>query len=81
MAEMMKKMPQDILTMGNIDPVGVLSHMSPDEVKTETLKLLEACSKYQNFLISSGCDIPPATPWENVDAFFNAVKEFYDGRK
>ncbi len=29
---------------------------------------------YPNFLISSGCDIPPITPWENIDAFFAAVQ-------
>lgn len=36
-----------------------------------------ACCGYKNFVISSGCDIPPATPWENIDAFFEAVNEFY----
>ena len=33
--------------------------------------------KYPNFVISSGCDIPPASKWENIDAFFKAVDEFY----
>ncbi|MBS7172993.1 uroporphyrinogen decarboxylase family protein [Blautia caecimuris] len=33
--------------------------------------------KYPNFVISSGCDIPPAAPLENIQAFFDAVKEYY----
>ena len=32
---------------------------------------------HDNFVVSSGCDIPPNTPWENVEAFFAAVDEFY----
>jgi uroporphyrinogen decarboxylase len=36
------------------------------------------CCSYPNFVISSGCDIPPATPWENLDAFFAAVEEYYE---
>ena len=35
------------------------------------------CCKYPNFVISSGCDIPPMSSWENIDAFFRAVDEFY----
>ena len=69
--------PSDVLVMGNIDPAGVLRLGTPEKVKEETLALLEKCSKYENFLISSGCDIPPMTPWENIDAFFAASEEYY----
>ena len=30
-----------------------------------------------NFVIASGCDVPPQTPFENMDAFFETVEEFY----
>ncbi len=76
MGEMMEKMPQDILTMGNIDPAGVLLNGTVETVKAETQKLMENCAKYPNFIPSSGCDIPPKTPWENIDAFFETVKNF-----
>ena len=29
---------------------------------------------YPNFVISGGCDIPPQSSWENIDAFFAAAK-------
>lgn len=76
MGEMMEKMPKDILTMGNIDPAGVLLNGTVETVKAETQKLMENCAKYPNFLPSSGCDIPPKTPWENIDAFFETIKNF-----
>ena len=47
------------------------------ELKKETRELLEKCSNYSNFIISSGCDIPPMSSWENIDAFFDEVKNFY----
>lgn len=78
MLEMLEKMPADVLTMGNVDPAGVLRNGNPEKVREETLAIMDACCGYPNFLISSGCDIPPATPWENLDAFFAAVAEFYN---
>ena len=77
MKEMLDKFPSDVLVMGNIDPAGVLRMGSPEKVREETLGLLEKCSEYPNFLLSSGCDMPPMTPWENIDAFFAASAEFY----
>lgn len=47
------------------------------EVGEETRALLRRCSSYPNFLLSSGCDIPWETPWENLIAFFEANSEFY----
>lgn len=69
--------PQDRLVIGNIDPAGILRNGTPEVIREETKKLLERCSKYPNFIISSGCDIPPMTSFENLDAFFETVKEFY----
>ena len=77
MAAMMAKFPADVVVMGNVDPAGVLRQGNPELVRTATLDVMNKCCSYPNFLISSGCDIPPATPWENVDAFFAAVEEFY----
>lgn len=77
MEEMLQRVPKDIVVMGNIDPAGQFCHGTKDSIRKETLELLEKCSKYSNFVISSGCDIPPMSPWENIDAFFDAVKEFY----
>ena len=75
--DIIKKLPSDTLVMGNIDPAGILRMGTPEKVREATIALLEKCSKYQNFLLSSGCDIPPMTPWENIKAFFAAFDEYY----
>ena len=77
MEDMLRQMPGDVLTMGNVDPVSAIRTGTPEKVRQDTLSIMDACCKYPNFLISSGCDIPPAAPWENIDVFFAAVEEFY----
>jgi uroporphyrinogen decarboxylase len=39
--------------------------------------VLNKCAHHPNFILSSGCDIPPASLIENTDAFFAAAREFY----
>lgn len=78
--DILEKMPSDIVVMGNIDPAGVLRMGNPNSVREATLSLLQKCSRYENFVLSSGCDIPPMTPWENIDAFFSASNEFYKNK-
>ena len=79
--DIIAKVPSDTVVMGNIDPAGTLRMGTISEVKEETLNILDKCSKYPNFVLSSGCDIPPMTPWENIDAFFAASNEFYKSKK
>lgn len=77
MAEMMQHIPADTIAMGNVDPAGQFRNGTPDSIRRETQRIMEECRAYPNFIISSGCDIPPMAPWENITAFFDAVKEFY----
>ncbi len=76
--DIIAQVPSDVLVMGNVDPAGVLRMGTPESVKEATVGLLERCSKYPNFVLSSGCDVPPMTPWENIDAFFEAAKKYYE---
>lgn len=78
MEEMLQHVPKDIIVMGNIDPVSQFCNGTPESIRKATLELMEKCSKYPNFIISSGCDIPPMSPWENINAFFDGVKKFYE---
>lgn len=77
MAEMMTHIPAGTVAMGNVDPAGEFRNGTPESIRAATWKVMEACCQYPNFVISSGCDIPPLSRWENIDAFFAAVTEFY----
>lgn len=77
MAEMMRHIPADVVAMGNVDPAGEFRNGTPESIRAATLRVMEDCCGYPNFVISSGCDVPPLSGWENINAFFAAVKEFY----
>ena len=77
MKAMLEKFPDDIPVMGNIDPAEVLRMGTPQMVRDKTLDLMKSCAPYRNFVLSSGCDIPPLSPWTNLDAFFEAADEYY----
>ena len=75
--EALKVLPGDKIVIGNIDPAGTFRNGTPEKVRQETMELLERCGKYPNLVIASGCDIPPMTPMENIQAFFDTVEEYY----
>ncbi|HIV68351.1 MAG TPA: uroporphyrinogen decarboxylase family protein [Candidatus Butyricicoccus stercorigallinarum] len=77
MAEILSKVPADTICMGNVDPAGQFRNGTPASVREATLEVMEKCCSYPNFVISSGCDIPPLSSWDNIDAFFAAVDEYY----
>ena len=77
LADMIPSAPADVLVMGNVDPAGQVCNGTPESVREATLKVLEECHTAPNFVISTGCDVPPMSPWANINAFFAAVDEFY----
>lgn len=68
--------PANVLVMGNIDPVGIFKQATATEVTRTTSELLQATAAYPNFVLSSGCDVPPAVPRENIRAFYDALATF-----
>ncbi|WP_106827909.1 uroporphyrinogen decarboxylase family protein [Parabacteroides pacaensis] len=76
MVKALDECPPDVLVMGNIDPVGILRMMTPGEVKKEVHHLLERTSAYPNFVLSTGCDVPPHVPVENIQAYYDALNEY-----
>jgi uroporphyrinogen decarboxylase len=76
MVETLKVCPGDKLILGNVDPVGVMKMKKPAEIKAYIGDLLERTADYKNFVLSTGCDLPPHVPAENVEAFFEAINDF-----
>jgi uroporphyrinogen decarboxylase len=60
--------------MGNISPAEQFRGGTPESMKQAVLDLLSKCGKYPNFIISSGCDIPPLSSWDNIEAFFKNLQ-------
>ena len=69
-----RQVPQTVGLIGNIDPVGVMAHGDVAEVQAAVHKLKGAMQPYVNFVISTGCDLPPETPLANIAAFMDSAR-------
>lgn len=76
MVDILPHVPSDRLVFGNLDPAGVIKDGTPEIIRAKTLELLNKTALYPNFVLSSGCDIPPGTKLGNIDAIFKALEEF-----
>lgn len=76
MLEALKACPEEVLVMGNLDPVCLFKQASAAEMKQATRDLLQATAPWKNFVLSSGCDVPPHTPFENIEVFYEALREY-----
>jgi uroporphyrinogen decarboxylase len=64
--------PKDVVLIGNLDPVNVFLRGTPETVERRTRELVERMMGVENFILSSGCDIPIEAPLENISAFMRA---------
>ena len=78
MAQILEKMGHEHLVMGNISPSGEFRNGTPETMRAAVTDLMNRCGKHPNFVPSSGCDLPPVCSWENINAFFEAVNQFYN---
>lgn len=76
MLNVLQQCRPDSFVMGNLDPVGLLKMSNPPEIRKVTLELLDRTAEHKNFVLSTGCDVPPNVPFENIEAMYSAIKEF-----
>lgn len=72
----LEKLPKDKIVMGNVNPV-LFGTGTPDDIKTDVQRVFDECGMFENFMISTGCDVPAASKWENIEAYFEKVNELY----
>lgn len=75
LAAVMPQIPDDVVVMGNISPTAVMVDMQPEAVYESTGTLLAQMASHRNFILSTGCDLPPETPLDNIHAFMAAGRK------
>jgi uroporphyrinogen decarboxylase len=71
-----RELTGDVAIMGNLNPTGTIYSGSPGEVEAEVKDLMKQMEPFQNFILSTGCDLPQDTPIENISAFMKAGREY-----
>jgi uroporphyrinogen decarboxylase len=67
------QVPPDVVLCGNLDPSAVFVRLPPAEVSARTAQLLATTAAHRNFVLSSGCDLPPNAPLAGLDAFYQTM--------
>lgn len=79
--KILEQAPADCLIMGNLDPVGCFCGCSENELEQKERALLQECGAYSNFVLSTGCDLPPKAKWENIQRFFKILEQVNKERR
>ncbi len=72
LAEAKRRIGDRVCLAGNVDPVSVLTLADPEKVNAESLACITAASEGGGFILTSGCDLPPTVPIENLQAMLAA---------
>lgn len=73
---MAPRIPGKCIFGGNLNPISAFLQGTPKHMEEKVFELLETMKPYPNFVLSSGWNIPPKTPLENINAFFSALDRF-----
>lgn len=66
--------PNEIAIIGNIDPVKVIAYGDKELLRKKVLLLIKQMKKNNNFILSTGCDLPQDTNLENIELFINLAR-------
>lgn len=78
-ADVKKRVGDRMCLMGNVNPLEVAVRGTAEEVRTETLKVLED-SGGEGIILSVGGGVSPGMPRENIRAMIDALEEFNASR-
>lgn len=73
--EIRKLAGPDIALLGNLPPRDVLAAGTPDKVKEETIKMVQAVEDKQRIIWSCGGGMPQDVSTKNIQAFVETIKE------
>ena len=60
--------------MGNLAPLGLLAHGTPEQVEEAAFGCLDRINDHAGLILSAGGMLHPDTPPENIDALVRVVR-------
>jgi uroporphyrinogen decarboxylase len=82
LAELREALGDTMTIVGNVPPVDIFRFGSIDDV-IESVKdcIQKGATSPKGYILDAGCDVPTATPKENLDAFTYAARKYGAGAK
>ncbi len=76
MVEAKKRVGNKVILMGNLNPTELLLTGTPKDVEEASRICIESVGGDGRYILSSGCEIPPHAPLENIRAMVTATKKY-----
>jgi uroporphyrinogen decarboxylase len=62
--------------MGNVSPSEIMLQGTPQQIRQAVRECVRKThDNPKGFIVASGCSLPVETPFENIDAMLDAVRE------
>jgi uroporphyrinogen decarboxylase len=61
---------------GNVDPVSVMLQGSAEQVAAVARECIQAAAAGGGYILGTGCEVPPGTPWENLQTLVRVAHEY-----
>jgi uroporphyrinogen decarboxylase len=68
------RVADEVVICGNLDPTAIFVQSPPEEIRQRVGRLIEATNGHANFVLSSGCDLPPQSSLAGLDVFYEAAR-------
>ena len=65
-----------VILMGNLNPTELLLTGTPADVEAAAKVCIETVGQDGRYILSSGCEVPPLAPLENIRAMVQAAKKY-----
>ncbi len=76
LAEAKQRVGNQVILMGNLNPTELLLSGTPEQIEREVKMCIEAAGRDGRYIVSSGCEIPPLAPLENIRAMVTGTQKY-----
>ena len=76
LAEAKQRVGNQVILMGNLNPTELLLTGSPADVEAAAKLCIETMGRDGRYILSSGCEVPPQAPLENIRAMVTAAEKY-----
>jgi len=76
--KMMEISQEKTVVIGNVAPL-LFANGTEKEIEDAVAKCLKTAANRKNYILGSGCAVPPQTPLNNIKAFMEAAEKYGEG--
>lgn len=82
--EAKRRVGDKVVVVGNVDPIDTMQYGTPERIEAEVRDCIRKAASGSGYILSTGCECPIGTPFENLEAFMEAAWKYgtypLDGR-